>query len=662
MSYPRNAATPKAVAIGPLVKVADGTLLAVTTGVNVRVDLDGGGWGAGGGTIAVDATSSIFTYAPTQAETNGDVLKIALYIAGYVSISQTVTMDPLDLAVDVTKWANETIPGTDQTGVPIVDVGYIRSFEVTCNAGVTILPKLGFDGVPGAEDGPPILNVAGSIVGSLTGNVSAVVGNVGGKVLGDGADPILGVGVQAEVPKLLKYVQLLARSDAAITTDNATELVEINANGGSGAGDFAATSDSQEALRDDLAKPGDEMDFVDAPNETAVAALKANVADVAAVAEVAAVAPTAEVAAVAPTADVAPVAAVAETAPTAAVAEVAAVAPTAEVAAVAPTAEVAAVAEVAPTAAVAEVAAVAPTAEVAATAPTAAVAAVAAVAEVASVAPTAEVAAVADPTDPALIAAAMVGVPLTISLPDATGALPAGAFANQPAATLTFGTTEKQAVRDSMKLAPTAGAPDAGSVDAELDTLISNTSALSGSGAYTITVTVTDDATPAAAVEGAIVRYSKTGETWTATTNASGVATFNVDAATWTVAATAAGLSYAGSSHVVSGDGTKSIVMTTVSIPAPSDEDLCVCYGVTRTEAGIRQGGVALTIELVTPASPAGQYRRTPISVTSDSNGDWQKELGPGAYRVQRAGGPNYPTGWTRVTVPDAASYEFPVV
>ena len=50
--------------------------------------------------------------------------------------------------------------------------------------------------------------------------------------------------------KLLAYLQLLARSDAAITTDNATELAEINADEGSGAGDYAATSESQEAIRD----------------------------------------------------------------------------------------------------------------------------------------------------------------------------------------------------------------------------------------------------------------------------------------------------------------------------------------------------------------------------------------------------------------------------
>ena len=53
----------------------------------------------------------------------------------------------------------------------------------------------------------------------------------------------------ATAAKLLAYTQLLARSDAAIETDNATELTAINADGGSGAGDYSAQTDSQEAIR-----------------------------------------------------------------------------------------------------------------------------------------------------------------------------------------------------------------------------------------------------------------------------------------------------------------------------------------------------------------------------------------------------------------------------
>gem|GEM_PF-1763607 len=64
------------------------------------------------------------------------------------------------------------------------------------------------------------------------------------------SDVMRGTDSAATAAKLLAYMQLLARSDAAITTDRATELGEINANQGSGAGDYAATTDSQEAIRD----------------------------------------------------------------------------------------------------------------------------------------------------------------------------------------------------------------------------------------------------------------------------------------------------------------------------------------------------------------------------------------------------------------------------
>jgi len=47
---------------------------------------------------------------------------------------------------------------------------------------------------------------------------------------------------------MLAYVQLLARSDAAIETDRSTELGEINTDEGSGIGDYSPQTDSQEAM------------------------------------------------------------------------------------------------------------------------------------------------------------------------------------------------------------------------------------------------------------------------------------------------------------------------------------------------------------------------------------------------------------------------------
>jgi len=91
MSYPKNAATPKAVTVGSVIQISDGAVQ--TSGCSVRVNLDDGGWGAGGGTLAYDATSGVVTYAPAQAETNGAVLMIAVYKASCIGCSTTVLMD-----------------------------------------------------------------------------------------------------------------------------------------------------------------------------------------------------------------------------------------------------------------------------------------------------------------------------------------------------------------------------------------------------------------------------------------------------------------------------------------------------------------------------------------------------------------------------------------
>jgi hypothetical protein len=50
--------------------------------------------------------------------------------------------------------------------------------------------------------------------------------------------------------KLLRYTQLVLRKDAAITSDNVIEASEINADMGSGAGNYSNQLESQEAIRD----------------------------------------------------------------------------------------------------------------------------------------------------------------------------------------------------------------------------------------------------------------------------------------------------------------------------------------------------------------------------------------------------------------------------
>lgn len=98
-------------------------------------------------------------------------------------------------------------------------------------------------------------------VGTLLTNVGTPV-NTGGTatlaaILGDPANSSFVTRIAAVktdtgnlLTKLLKYVQLMVRKDAAIATDNATELTAINADGGSGGGAFSNQTDSEEALRD----------------------------------------------------------------------------------------------------------------------------------------------------------------------------------------------------------------------------------------------------------------------------------------------------------------------------------------------------------------------------------------------------------------------------
>ncbi|MBE3096639.1 MAG: hypothetical protein IMZ44_05855, partial [Planctomycetes bacterium] len=92
MSYPKNAATPKPVLVGPVTLIADGS--NVTTGAAVAVKLDANAAGAGGGTLAYDAGLAGWTYAATQAETNGDVLMITVSKASCLSATLTVIIDP----------------------------------------------------------------------------------------------------------------------------------------------------------------------------------------------------------------------------------------------------------------------------------------------------------------------------------------------------------------------------------------------------------------------------------------------------------------------------------------------------------------------------------------------------------------------------------------
>ena len=148
----------------------------------------------------------------------------------------------------------------------------------------------------------------------------------------------------------------------------------------------------------------------------------------------------------------------------------------------------------------------------------------------------------------------------------------------------------------------------------------------SGSGAYAITVTVKDEAD--APVENALVRLKASGGLpYFATTNASGVATFSLDAATYTRTIVADGLQYAADTLVVTADASVTCVMEARAIPAaPDDAATCRVYGYLETLDNRPAANVSITFELIrgTRKGPLASDKLldlTPVTVTTDANG-----------------------------------------
>lgn len=87
MSYPRNAASPEPVAIGPVIQISDGAVQ--TSGVTVRIKPTGVSEADGGGTTSY-STDGIVYYTPTQAETDYTSFILIAKKTGCIPASVTV--------------------------------------------------------------------------------------------------------------------------------------------------------------------------------------------------------------------------------------------------------------------------------------------------------------------------------------------------------------------------------------------------------------------------------------------------------------------------------------------------------------------------------------------------------------------------------------------
>ena len=156
MSYPRNAATPPIVAVGAIYLLADGTIQ--TTGASVRVKTGTGSWGSGSGTLACDSTSGIWTYAPTQAETDAESFVVGVYKASSTSAQVTVATSASATA-----------------GYSGVDWGKVTQATATVNlSGTTISTTQTVASVSGSVGS--VMGAVGSVTARVTANTDQWAG------------------------------------------------------------------------------------------------------------------------------------------------------------------------------------------------------------------------------------------------------------------------------------------------------------------------------------------------------------------------------------------------------------------------------------------------------------------------------------------------------
>jgi hypothetical protein len=151
--YPRNAASPERISIGPVVQISDGVVQ--TAGVTVRVLPFGGSEADGAGTVAY-STDGVVLYTPTQGETN---------YTSFVLIAKKTGCIPANVTVVTSE---STVSGRVYVATNGDKTGYTA----------TVSDKTGFKL---ASDGLALVTAwTVGITGNLTGNVTGSVGSISG--------------------------------------------------------------------------------------------------------------------------------------------------------------------------------------------------------------------------------------------------------------------------------------------------------------------------------------------------------------------------------------------------------------------------------------------------------------------------------------------------
>ena len=192
--YPRNAASPERISIGPVVLIADGTVQ--TSGVTVRILPFGGSEADGAGATAY-STDGVVLYTPTQAETN---------YTSFVLIAKKSACIPANVTVVTSE---STVSGRVYVGTNNDKTGYTA----------TISDKTGFKL---ASDGLALVTAwTVGITGNLTGNVTGSVGSISGVTFPANFN-LLGIGATGEILTVQEVAELGA---SALTANGVIDTI-----------------------------------------------------------------------------------------------------------------------------------------------------------------------------------------------------------------------------------------------------------------------------------------------------------------------------------------------------------------------------------------------------------------------------------------------------
>jgi len=211
--YPKNAATPPRIYVGPVVQISDGAVQ--TSGVAVTVTPEGGSETAGGGTVAYSTKGGVW-YTPTQAETNYSAFMVEASKSGCIPAGVVVVTTDSSTAGQVNVKTNQ-----DKTGYTASTVSDKTGYALTTAP-------------PTAADIKTAIEAAGSTLATL---LSRIVGTIAAGThtaqSGD-AYPVVNSGtygnaaIKTLADTLASYVDTeVAAILAAVDTEVATLVTEL---------------------------------------------------------------------------------------------------------------------------------------------------------------------------------------------------------------------------------------------------------------------------------------------------------------------------------------------------------------------------------------------------------------------------------------------------